>query len=134
MPAPVLDVPEVCAGDVGDVHGCDFAQEDGCEEGRDEGYAGSGLVGFGVLLVEAEDLGSAEALGVVSEYLLRRETTITYVMCLAPRSFSEVLRVVQCRIERLDLLLCTCILPIGTERVTERALPLTLRTAFKLLE
>ena len=55
-------------------------------------------------------------------------------MCLAARSFSEVLRIMQSRIESLDLLLCTCVLPIGTERVAERALPLTLRTALKLLK
>lgn len=55
-------------------------------------------------------------------------------MRLTPRRIGEVLRISQRPIESLDLFLGTRILPIRTERVTKRALPLAFSTAFELLQ
>lgn len=44
------------------------------------------------------------------------------------------MRVTELCVERLDLLLCACVLPIGAEGVAERTLPLALCAALKLLE
>lgn len=55
-------------------------------------------------------------------------------MRLTPRRLGEILWITQRLIESLNLLLRTRILPVRTERVTKRALPLALRTAFKLFQ
>ena len=44
------------------------------------------------------------------------------------------MRVTELCVERLDLLLCACVLPIGAEGVAESTLPLALCAALKLLE
>lgn len=44
------------------------------------------------------------------------------------------MRVTELCVERLDLLLCACVLPIGAEGVAERTLPLALCAALELLE
>lgn len=56
------------------------------------------------------------------------------MVSLASRDFRKVLRVFKSHIECLDLLLCTCVLPVWTERVTEGSFPLSLCTTLKLLE
>ena len=55
-------------------------------------------------------------------------------MRLTPRRLGEVLRISQRLIESLNLFLGTRILPIWTERVAKRALPLALGAAFELLQ
>jgi hypothetical protein len=54
-------------------------------------------------------------------------------MSTASGSLSQVLRIVERCIEALALLLCTRILPIRAEGMTERSFPLTLCTTFQLL-
>lgn len=83
--------------------------------------------------MKAEDLGAAEALVLVSIRSLSCWLW-TYVVGLAARGCREVCRVTESCVEGLNLLLCACILPVGTERVTESALPLALRTTFELLK
>lgn len=58
----------------------------------------------------------------------------TYVVSLAACSLSELVRVAELCVERLDLLLCACVLPIGAERVAESTLSLALCAALELLE
>jgi hypothetical protein len=55
-------------------------------------------------------------------------------MRLTPRRLSEIIRIPQRLIKSLNLLLRTRVLPIRTERVAKRALPLALRTAFELFQ
>ena len=57
-----------------------------------------------------------------------------YVMGLAACGLGELVRVTELCIERLDFLLCACVLPIGAEVVAESTLPLALCTALELLE
>jgi hypothetical protein len=58
----------------------------------------------------------------------------TYVVSLAACSLSELVRVTELCVERLDLLLCACVLPVGAEGVAESTLPLALCAALELLE
>lgn len=62
MPLTSANVPQVHASNVADINVGKFAEEDGGEEGGDEGDAGGDLVVFGILLSEAHDLRSTEAL------------------------------------------------------------------------
>ena len=57
-----------------------------------------------------------------------------YVVSTASGSQGQIPGLLQCCIESIALLLCTCVLPVRAERVTESTLPLTLGTAFQLLE
>lgn len=59
---------------------------------------------------------------------------MTYVMSLAARRLGQLLRRAQLLIKLLTLLLRTRILPIRTERMAKRTLPLSFGPALQLLQ